>query len=370
MKNNKGITLIAIVITIIVLLILTIVSIKLFINTGIIAKSEIAVNEYSQSEINEKAKLILTSARIINNGGAITFDSLKTAADAEGISYIENDEESISCSINGKSVIIDIYENITIGEKTINWSIDDVGIIELVNKGDITDIKRIIIPGKIGSQTVTGIKEEAFSGTAIEYVSIPKTVNNIGAKAFYNCTSLTEIQMPGDINMTSDTFSGCAGISKVTLTTSASSTKIATRGDTDKQRMPWFKTNTDVEIIITEGITEIGEAAFADAGVDNINHISMVTIPSTISIFGNYSFSSCANLRTLNITDGLKSINNGTLFFDCIALEEVVIPSSVTQIVNGLFGGCLNLKDIYFKGNAPADWISGCSAKINENYLG
>ena len=55
--SNKGITLVALIITIIVLLILAMVSISLVMNGGIINKSKSAVDKYSQEEIEEQIKL-------------------------------------------------------------------------------------------------------------------------------------------------------------------------------------------------------------------------------------------------------------------------------------------------------------------------
>ena len=57
LKNNKGITLVALIITIIVLLILAMVSISLVMNSGIIDKSKSAVDKYSKEEIGEQLKL-------------------------------------------------------------------------------------------------------------------------------------------------------------------------------------------------------------------------------------------------------------------------------------------------------------------------
>ena len=56
-KENRGITLIALIITIIVLLILVIVSIQLVMNNGIISKSEYGKDKYSEEEIGEQLKL-------------------------------------------------------------------------------------------------------------------------------------------------------------------------------------------------------------------------------------------------------------------------------------------------------------------------
>lgn len=57
MKEQKGITLVALVITIIVLLILAMVSISLFMNSGIIDRSNNAVQAYNEAQINEQQQL-------------------------------------------------------------------------------------------------------------------------------------------------------------------------------------------------------------------------------------------------------------------------------------------------------------------------
>ncbi len=58
LKQTKGITLIALIITIIILLILAAVSIRLVINGGIIDKSKYAVDQYSEEEKAEQEKLL------------------------------------------------------------------------------------------------------------------------------------------------------------------------------------------------------------------------------------------------------------------------------------------------------------------------
>ncbi len=58
LKANKGITLVALVITIIVLLILAGVSISmLFGNNGLLNKSKEAVNKYNEAQYNEQLQL-------------------------------------------------------------------------------------------------------------------------------------------------------------------------------------------------------------------------------------------------------------------------------------------------------------------------
>ena len=63
-KNSRGITLVALIITIIVLLILATVSISLVINTGIILKAENAVDDYKVAEEIEQIQLGYTNYKL------------------------------------------------------------------------------------------------------------------------------------------------------------------------------------------------------------------------------------------------------------------------------------------------------------------
>ena len=66
--ENKGITLVALIITIIVLLILATVSISLVINNGILDKAQHGVDKYSEEEELEQIKLAVASAMLKGNG--------------------------------------------------------------------------------------------------------------------------------------------------------------------------------------------------------------------------------------------------------------------------------------------------------------
>ena len=69
MKKQSAITLIALIITIIILLILATVSISLIINNGMLDKAKNAVNTYSESELEEKIKLAFSEAQMMQYTG-------------------------------------------------------------------------------------------------------------------------------------------------------------------------------------------------------------------------------------------------------------------------------------------------------------
>ena len=68
MKSKSAITLVALIITIIILLILATVSISLVINNNVLDKAQHGVDRYSEEEEIEQIKLAVASARLKGNG--------------------------------------------------------------------------------------------------------------------------------------------------------------------------------------------------------------------------------------------------------------------------------------------------------------
>ena len=82
--NNKGITLVALVITIIVLLILAGVSLSLTIGeNGILTKARDSKARYEEAREYERVQLVIADAQMRSNSKKITYKNLKDAADNE-----------------------------------------------------------------------------------------------------------------------------------------------------------------------------------------------------------------------------------------------------------------------------------------------
>ena len=71
--------------------------------------------------------------------------------------------------------------------------------------------------------------------------------------------------------------------------------------------------------------TYIGQFAFY-----NLDYITEITIPKSVTSWGTYAFANCSALTTLNLEEGLTSIG-GYAFYYCLGLTEITIPSSVTS---------------------------------------
>jgi len=74
-------------------------------------------------------------------------------------------------------------------------------------------------------------------------------------------------------------------------------------------------------------------------------NITSVTLPNTVTLLGNYSFSSCKDLSSLSLSNGLIFIGRSA-FLSCESLTTVNIPDSVISIGDGAFYGCTMLTAI------------------------
>ncbi len=89
---------------------------------------------------------------------------------------------------------------------------------------------------------------------------------------------------------------------------------------------------------IPAGVAEIGPNAFASC-----RSLAEVTIPGTVKKVGHSAFMDCTALTSLTIESGVEELGNSA-FGQCTALTEVVIPDSVTTLGPGLFYGCTSLR--------------------------
>lgn len=118
------------------------------------------------------------------------------------------------------------------------------------------------------------------------------------------------------------------------------------------------------ELVIEDGIEEIGGAAFRN------NLIEEVVIPESVTTIGGGAFSNCEHLKKVTLSKNLTEIA-GSVFYGCPIQEltipdgvttigmrafqnadirNLTIPSSVTEIKSNAFSGNKNLQDLVIPG--------------------
>ena len=324
MKKNKGITLIALVITIIVLLILAGVTIAMLMgDNGIITQAQEAKISTELSGYKEELEIYKISKLTENQ----EFLEGSLTAGKTNLSY---NTQKAGETGNIKTVITSISDEymekleIIKGELLINTkSKDEIKIAQSlgieVNPYDITEEGELL-----SSNGNLLLMDE--NGT----LTIPDSVTKIGEGAFANLEGLKTIIIPGSVK------------------------EIGTNA---------FSYNTTLEtVIMQEGVEKIYSWAFA--GCSNLKN---VTMPNSLNFMGGMSFYYCVNLEEIVIPNKIKEIP-GNCFAGDVKLKHVVlpnqllnikefafyttgisqieIPNTVNMIGKGAFENCNNLNNI------------------------
>ena len=184
------------------------------------------------------------------------------------------------------------------------------------------------------SDSVTSIGDRAFSNCeSLTSVNFGNSVTSIGESAFYDCESLTSIEIPDSvISVGGWAFEWCVSL---------------------------------ISIEIPDSVTGIGKDAFYQTAyytdesnwTDNVLYIGNHLIKAKDTINGDYSvrertktiadsaFSGCESLTSVKISNSVTDIGDNA-FFDCYGITSIEIPDSVTSIGNWAFIGCNSLTKI------------------------
>ena len=202
------------------------------------------------------------------------------------------------------------------------------------------------IPGEIDGKKVIRIGNSAFIDcTELTSVTIPDGVTDIRWRAFYNCVSLKSVTIPKSVTYIDNYAFGYY----------YDSDSFATK-KIDGFKINYVKNTYGHMYAIKNGFTD--EACLLTNELDDgtleitkyVGNSATYVIPSEIdgkkvTQIGSYAFSSCTELTSVTIPDGVTSIGNST-FSDCTSLETVTIPNSVTHIYPRAFYNCTLLKEV------------------------
>ena len=173
------------------------------------------------------------------------------------------------------------------------------------------------------------------------------TVTTIGYKAFYMCSQLTSVTLPGTIRVIGDSaFQTNWGTSSITSMNLPEG--LEEIGANALYYIP-------VDFKLPSTLKRIGNSAFAQSGITEVHFgdaieavdnrafnfckklVKAELTKETQNCEGLYLY--CDNLAEVTIEDGVTYIPENC-FFDCFALTSVVLPDSVTEIGKSAFYGC------------------------------
>ena len=117
-----------------------------------------------------------------------------------------------------------------------------------------------------------------------------------------------------------------------------------------------------VNVVISEGITRIGDFAFVDC-----TNLVNIKLPKSLSYLGDQTFLRCTSLKKINIPYRVTTLGiTGYMFQEC-GLESIIIPNNVTNIPIGTFRICKQLKKVIIyspKATIDSDAFEYCSNSL------
>ncbi|MFR1757923.1 MAG: leucine-rich repeat protein, partial [Thomasclavelia spiroformis] len=321
-KENKGVTLIALAVTIIIMLILAGVTISTLTgNSGISSNANQARIQNELAQYKEQMKLYLAEKKVENydffieslNAGkeSLIYDGKPDDEKGNIKTIIPNiADEYIECLqiINGELYIK------TKDEKKIKAA-QQLGI--QVNPFDITDDGELL-------STKANLKLINGEGT----LALPSLVSKIGMGAFSGVEGLKTIIIPSSVKEIGDyAFSYNKEIERVVI-----------EGDLKRIGHYAFDQATNLrEINLPNSISEIGIFAFRNT------QISEVTVPKNVQTISVLTFGNCSKLKKIVLQEGLKTIEGNAIGGP---VELISLPSTVTSINAQAFIDCYNLINI------------------------
>jgi len=110
-------------------------------------------------------------------------------------------------------------------------------------------------------------------------------------------------------------------------------------------KAPWFEQREEIkELIVSEGVTTIGEYAFFKC-----ENLGKLTLPATVDVLGYRAFGFCKALKEVDLPEGVRIIES-RCFDMCEGIEIIRLPLSLRAIDIIGFHGTVNLKEVYYAG--------------------
>ena len=327
MKNNKkmsrGITLIALVVTIIVLLILAGISIAMLSgNNGILQRATDAKQATERSEAKEQAQLDILdwiSDKSSKNEDSTLNDS-KIKAILTGKSYVKEANDSSFITAKGEYEIpySELYKSVsqtpTIDFALLRSTIENYNgnNVQININGEISNVVWMWSPLNneecyiFGDDDYEVGESNGYSGIIIngeikddfpifiKYNSKVYRVTSIGDLAFFYMTSLEKLAIPDGVKQIDKrAFYGCSSLSNLTI-----GNDVTSIGEYAFYRCSFEN------LVLPNSLTNIGYEAFYEC-----TNLTNLTIPNSVQTIGYGAFKSCTNLTTVNYLGTVEQWN-------------------------------------------------------------
>lgn len=156
-------------------------------------------------------------------------------------------------------------------------------------------------------------------------------INLISTGTFYNCLSLSTIEIPDSITRISDfAFDNCKSLETIDIPSNVISIGERT-----------FKNCSNlVSITFHDGLNSIDTEAF-----NLCDNLKFIDLPDTVSYLGSFAFSD-TGVISVRFSRNLTYISS-SIFYHCSELVSIIIPNNITKIYDSAFRHCSSLKYVF-----------------------
>ena len=186
-----------------------------------------------------------------------------------------------------------------------------------------------------------------YNCKSLTSINIPEKVTSIGLEAFEWCTSLESVTIPeGVTSIQKSTFSLCIKLTSINIPNTVTSI----------EERAFYGCSKLSSINIPSSVVSIGKATFSGC-----NTLTSLILPNSISSIEDETFKDCSNLSFVQIPDGVNTIGKNA-FEWCQSLKALSIPRNITKIGENAFYKAYRVTDMYFDENTnPNNLVWDCS---------
>ncbi len=216
----------------------------------------------------------------------------------------------------------------------------------------------VTVPAVIDGIEIAGIDTNAFVNKDMHTVIIEDGIEVIQPKAFVGCDNLEYVKSPESMLLINENaFFECFSLSKLDVSKNTyvmTDEPLCLLSETESESHNGFlySDNTitgyngeDTEITIPNSINDVTITTIAASAFAGNTTLTSVTIPDTITTIGDSAFKGCTALEEVSLSKTLSAAGTG-VFSGCTALKSVTVPGSLKKLADNMFYGCSALTDV------------------------
>ena len=231
--------------------------------------------------------------------------------------------------------------------KTVNYNENckpkDIGAYAFWSCTSLTE-SDIVLP-----TSITAIGEGAFKNcTGLLGYTIPNHIKTVEESAFMDCSKLENLIIKPSVEAISNyAFNGCTSLSQLTIEEGEQPLSLGYNSYNDwVDGNGMFRDCPLISVFVGRMLSYNTSNLCGYSPFANITTLTTVRFGNPVVRIQNYLFAGCKSLKTVNYNENCKPKDIGAYaFWSCTSLTEsdIVLPTSITVFGEGAFKNCAGL---------------------------